>query len=63
MVTPTHLSTRVDEALAAGATDVRFSQPLFHYVENFLNFPVGMVVPTGYYDRPKRPGSLRTTAV
>ncbi len=27
----------VDEALAAGATDVRFSQPLVTYVENFLD--------------------------
>ena len=33
------LEYSVDEGLAAGATDVRFSQPLFHYVENFLNFP------------------------
>ncbi|MBI3071808.1 MAG: hypothetical protein HYY84_06720 [Deltaproteobacteria bacterium] len=40
-----------DEALAAGATTVRFSQPLIHYVDNFLNFPVGIAVPTGYYDR------------
>ncbi|MCJ7550096.1 MAG: hypothetical protein MUQ30_10480, partial [Anaerolineae bacterium] len=47
------LEYSVDEALAAGATDVRFSQPLFHYVENFLNFPTGMVVPVGYYDKTK----------
>ncbi len=43
----------VDEALAAGAGDVRFSQALFHYVENFLNFPVGTAVPVGYYDKTK----------
>lgn len=43
----------VDEALAAGATDVRFSQPLYFYVDNFLGFPVGMAVPAGYYDRGK----------
>ncbi|PYK02282.1 MAG: hypothetical protein DME23_02000, partial [Verrucomicrobia bacterium] len=42
-----------DEAVAAGATDVRFSQPLPVYVENFLDFPVGSEVPTGYYDRQK----------
>lgn len=42
-----------DEAVAAGAADVRFSQPLPVYVENFLNFPVGTAVPTGYYDRQK----------
>ncbi|MBE2232838.1 MAG: hypothetical protein IAE85_05030, partial [Anaerolinea sp.] len=41
----------VDEALAAGALDVRFSQPLPVYLENFLGFPVGGVVPVGYYDR------------
>ena len=42
-----------DEAVAAGATDVRFSQALPVYVENFLGFPVGGAVPTGYYDRQK----------
>jgi RHS repeat-associated protein len=41
----------VDEALAAGPLDVRFSQPLPVYVENFLGFPVGGIVPVGYYDR------------
>src|SRR5919197_1183407 len=34
-------------------SQVRFSAPLMHYVENFLNFPVGMAVPTGYYNRQK----------
>jgi RHS repeat-associated protein len=41
-----------DEAIAAGAT-VQFSQALPFYLENFLNFPVGGIVPTGYYDRGK----------
>jgi RHS repeat-associated protein len=41
----------IDEAIAAGATDVTFSQPLPTYVENFLGFPVGGAVPSGYYDR------------
>jgi RHS repeat-associated protein len=41
----------VDEALAAGADQVRFNQPLPFYVENFLGFPVGERVPLGYYDR------------
>jgi len=45
------LEYSTDEGQAAGATDVQFNQPLIHYVENFLNFPVGMAVPTGYYDR------------
>ena len=40
-----------DEALAAEAKSVVFSQPVVTYVENFLNFPVGGLVPTGYYDR------------
>ncbi|MBI2875537.1 MAG: hypothetical protein HYY20_01500, partial [Candidatus Tectomicrobia bacterium] len=43
-----------DEALAAGATEVRFTPPLISYVENFLNFPVGGIVPVGYYDRTQR---------
>lgn len=41
----------VDEAVAAGAKEVRFSQPVLSYVENFLGFPVGEAVPAGYYDR------------
>ncbi len=40
-----------DEAIAIGAKTVRFSQPVINYLENFLAFPVGMSVPTGYYDR------------
>jgi RHS repeat-associated protein len=43
----------VDEALAAGATAVRFSQPVINYVENFLGFPVGSIVPVGAYDKAK----------
>jgi RHS repeat-associated protein len=41
----------VDEAAVAGATSVGFSQPVISYNENFLNFPVGIIVPLGYYDR------------
>jgi RHS repeat-associated protein len=40
-----------DEALAAGATKVRLSQPVPLYVENFLGFPTGSAVPVGRYDR------------
>ncbi|WP_284646252.1 fibronectin type III domain-containing protein [Paenibacillus silviterrae] len=40
-----------DEAISAGATEVRFSQPLYMYVDNFIGFPVGEAVPLGYYDR------------
>jgi RHS repeat-associated protein len=42
-----------DEAIAAGAKELRFSQPVQVYVDNFLNFPVGGIVPAGYYDRDK----------
>jgi RHS repeat-associated protein len=40
-----------DEAIAAGATSVAFSAPVYLYVENFLGFAVGSIVPAGYYDR------------
>ncbi|VAW87327.1 hypothetical protein MNBD_GAMMA17-1579 [hydrothermal vent metagenome] len=43
----------VDEAMAAGATRVDFNQPVPFYVDNFLDFPVGEIVPTGWYDREK----------
>jgi hypothetical protein len=36
-----------------GAEDVRFNKPVHFYVENFLDFPVGGIVPTGYYDKNK----------
>lgn len=42
-----------DEAIAAGAKTVLFSQPLPIHIDNFLNFPVGVAVPVGYYDRDK----------
>ncbi len=41
----------VDEALAAGAVSVQFSQPVVHYLENFLRVKPGQIVPAGYYDR------------
>jgi hypothetical protein len=41
----------VDEALAVGASRVDFDRPLPLYVDNFLGFPVGEVVPVGWYDR------------
>jgi RHS repeat-associated protein len=42
-----------DEALAIGSGDVRFSQPLPFYLENFLGFPVGMRLPVGIYSQEK----------
>lgn len=44
------LELSADEAIAAGAVRVEFSQPLPFYVDNFLDFPVGEVVPVGWYD-------------
>jgi Putative Ig domain/PKD domain/PASTA domain len=43
----------VDEAIAAGASKVSFNQPLPVYVDNFLGFPVGESVPSGWYDTKK----------
>lgn len=39
-----------DEAMAAGAARVQFDRNVWFYVENFLNFPVGIEVPVGFYD-------------
>ena len=41
----------VDEALAAGADSVTFSEPVPVYVENFIGFPTGMLAPVAFYDR------------
>jgi sugar lactone lactonase YvrE len=35
------------------ADSVQFNKPIYFYVDNFLNFPVGGNVPTGYYDTDK----------
>ena len=40
-----------DEADAAGAVEVQFSDPVALYVDNFLNIPAGTAVPIGHYDR------------
>ncbi|MEW6774692.1 MAG: putative Ig domain-containing protein [Bdellovibrionota bacterium] len=43
-----------DEAVALGAKSVSFSKPVVQYLENFLNFPAGAIVPVGYYDPTKK---------
>jgi RHS repeat-associated protein len=43
----------VDEAVEVGAEEVRFTKPLYTYVDNFLGFSVGEHVPSGYYDKEK----------
>lgn len=45
------LEFSVDEAIEAGGAEVTFSKPLASYVDNFLGFSTGTVVPSGYYDR------------
>jgi len=40
-----------DEAIAMNADEVVFDQPVSVYLENFLQFPVGTIIPVGYYDR------------
>ena len=40
-----------DEAIAAGALTVQFSQSIYLYVNNFLDLPVGASAPVGTYDR------------
>ena len=42
-----------DEAVAAGAKSVVFSQAVPVYVDNFIQFPAGVVVPSGWYDADK----------
>jgi RHS repeat-associated core domain len=44
------LSYTADEAIMAGAKRINFNQPVIHYNENFLNLPVGLAVPSGYFD-------------
>jgi RHS repeat-associated protein len=43
----------VDEAMALGATGVEFDTPVPFYVENFLDFPVGLPVPVAWWDRDR----------
>ncbi len=40
-----------DEALSLGARSIRFNQPVWSYVDNFLALPIGTLVPNGYYSR------------
>ena len=43
----------VDQALNADATRVDFSQPVIFYLDDFIGFPQGVAVPTGWYDKQK----------
>lgn len=43
----------VDEAISAGASEVRFDRPISVWVENFPGFPVGTAVPSAWYDHTR----------
>jgi RHS repeat-associated protein len=43
-----------DEAVESGAHSIQFSEPLIGYVDNFLEFPAGTVVPVGAFDADER---------
>ena len=38
---------------APDAQEIVFSRPVYYYLDNFLNFPVGTAIPNGRYDRKK----------
>jgi RHS repeat-associated protein len=39
-----------DEAVMAGARTIEFDQPVSLYLENYLQMPIGEIIPVGYYD-------------
>jgi RHS repeat-associated protein len=39
-----------DEAKQAGAVSVEFNKPVALYVDDFINLPVGTLMPVGFYD-------------
>ena len=50
---PTSAYTYCVEMSVDGAERVRFDKPVLTWVNNFLGFAVGDVVPVGYYDRDR----------
>jgi RHS repeat-associated protein len=50
---PNSAYTYCVELSADGAQSVRFDKPVIMWVDNFLGFDVGEIVPVGYYDRDK----------
>jgi len=50
---PTSAYTYCAELSVDGVERVKFAQPVITWVDNFLGFDVGEVVPVGYYDRDK----------
>ena len=50
---PASAYTYCAELTVDGVERVKFAQPVIMWVDNFLGFDVGEVVPVGYYDRDK----------
>ncbi len=50
---PNSAYTYCAELSVDGAKSVRFQKPVVMFVDNFLNFRVGEIVPVGYYDRER----------
>ena len=50
---PTSAFTYCVELSVEGAQRVRFEKPVITWVDNFLGFDVGEIVPVGFYDRDK----------
>jgi hypothetical protein len=50
---PNSAFTYCAELSVDGAQRVRFDKPVTTFIDNFLGFQVGSIVPVGYYDRDK----------
>jgi len=50
---PNSAFTYCAELSVDGAQRVRFDKPVTTFIDNFLGFPTGSIVPVGYYDRDK----------
>jgi len=50
---PTSAFTWCGDMVVDGASRVRFDKPVIGWLDNFLGFEVGTIVPVGYYDRDK----------
>lgn len=50
---PNSAFTYCVELAVEGVDRVRFEKPVTVFVDNFLGFPVGGIVPVGYYDRDR----------
>jgi len=50
---PNSAFTYAAELRVDGAQRVRFDKPVTTFIDNFLGFAVGSIVPVGYYDRDK----------